>query len=96
MSETNTVKRRPKDPKARYLAIEKAIIASATRGHPISVRHVYYELIAAKVVTKTRSNYNQISDIATKARRAGLLPWDWIADETRTAGGASVGDHQAG
>ena len=81
-----TVKRRPKKPQARYLKIERAIIDIARRDQPVSLRHIYYALIAAKVLTKSKSNANTVSDIATKARRAGLLPWSWIVDNMRESG----------
>ncbi len=85
-----TIKRRPRKPRARYLRVEEAILASAAAGHPLSNRQLYYELLAAGVLEKkSQSNENLVSDISTNARRAGLVPWEYIVDETRTAGGVA-------
>ena len=79
-----TIKVRPRKPRARYLRIEQALIDSAEAGHPISNRQIYYELLASGVIEKkSKSNETLLSDISAKARRAGLVPWEWIVDETR-------------
>lgn len=80
------LRQRPAKPRARYIRIEEATIASAKAGAPISLRHIYYELIEAGILRKTRSDYVTFIRIATDARRAGLLPYEWIIDETRVSG----------
>ena len=81
------LRQRPANPQARYLRIEAALVAIAARSAPVSLRHIYYEMVATGVIEKTKANYGRLSDIAAKARRAGILPWEHIADRTRNAGG---------
>jgi hypothetical protein len=60
---------------------------------PTSGRFLYYELVAASVISKTvaartdgkkgrRSDQN-MTDALTDLREAGIIPWNDIADETR-------------
>src|SRR5947199_5783654 len=51
--------------------------------HPMTVRQVYYQLVARQVVENTRSRYQAISDALVEARRDGSIPWDWIEDRLR-------------
>ena len=56
-----------------------------------SARFLYYELVQAGIVAKPkplgasgrRSDQDMI-DALTQLREKGLVPWDWIEDETRT------------
>ena len=58
---------------------------------PTSARFLYYELVRAGIVAKPkplgasgrRSDQDMI-DALTQLREKGLVPWDWIEDETRT------------
>jgi hypothetical protein len=55
---------------------------------PTSIRFLFYELVQLGVVMKAatgkprRADQNTI-DAVTHLREAGLVPWDWIVDETR-------------
>ena len=61
---------------------------------PTSGRFLFYELVDRGVVPKTnrkpdgsearRTPAQDISDALTVLRENGLVPWDWIADETRS------------
>lgn len=71
---------------------------------PTSGRFLYYELVQLGVVDKPkplgssgrRSDQN-MTDALTHLREAGIIPWDWIVDETRTldewATAATVADY---
>lgn len=52
--------------------------------HPATVRAVCYRLFVLKAIPdmKTKST-GKISRIMTRAREDGIIPWEWIVDETR-------------
>jgi hypothetical protein len=55
---------------------------------PTSIRFLFYELIQAGVVSKAatgarRADQNTIEAV-THLREIGLVPWEWIVDETRS------------
>ena len=81
------IKPRPKKPGPRRLKIEAAIIAAAGQNWPKTIRHIYYELLAAGIIKKTRSDYTLMTKYAADLRRADMLPWHWIVDGTREDGG---------
>lgn len=55
---------------------------------PTSARFLFYELVQAGVVSKTRKGARRVDTdtgaALTHLRNAGLVPWEWIEDETRT------------
>jgi hypothetical protein len=70
---------------------------------PTSLRFLFYELVQAGVVSKKatgkrRADQDMI-DAATQLRLSGLVPWDWLVDETRQVRewdyGATVADYLA-
>ena len=51
---------------------------------PITVRGVCYKLFVAGLIDSMASkNTQKISRLLTQAREEGLIPWEWIVDETR-------------
>lgn len=50
---------------------------------PLTLRQVFYRLVATQVLVNTRSEYNQLSDKLARAREQGEIPWDSITDLTR-------------
>jgi hypothetical protein len=51
---------------------------------PISVRGVCYKLFVAGLIdSMAGKNTQKISRILTDAREEGLIPWEWIVDESR-------------
>ena len=71
------------------LARLQAHEAQGRDGLPTSVRFIYYELVKDGVVAKhDPANSGQRSDQPVakaifQLRLLGLIPWDWIVDETR-------------
>lgn len=54
-------------------------------GIPTSVRFLFYELVARRIVSKEGERPDTIvSQALTDLRERGHVPWDWIVDETRT------------
>jgi hypothetical protein len=60
-------------------------------GLPTSARFLFYELVVRRVLQKHLDQQNggrradqNLHDALTDLREAGLVPWDWIVDETRS------------
>jgi len=49
----------------------------------LTLRQVFYRLVAMQVLDNTRSEYNQLSDKLARAREGGQIAWDSIMDLTR-------------
>jgi hypothetical protein len=51
---------------------------------PMTVRRVFYQAASVrKLVDKSESGYTKVQTDLCKMRRAGKLPYDWLADNTR-------------
>jgi hypothetical protein len=49
----------------------------------VSVRQLYYRLVAAGLIANTALEYSKIQGLITDARYAGLIDWDAIEDRNR-------------
>lgn len=56
----------------------------AGQGFTLTVRQLYYQLVARNVIANTERSYKRITSIANDARLAGLIDWDAIEDRTRS------------
>lgn len=75
--------RRSKD---RMELLDEQIIAVLREDHPQSVRHVFYRMTDPRLgepVEKSDRGYRHVQDRCVKLRRAGLIPYHWIADLSR-------------
>jgi hypothetical protein len=54
---------------------------------PLTVRQVFYQLVAALIIPNRHSEYRKVSEIGTKLRTLGALPWRAIEDRTRRTTG---------
>ena len=63
--------------------LQDAILAVCEADHPLSVRGVFYRVMSAGAVAKTEKAYAAVQREVLKLRRAGVLPYEWIADGTR-------------
>jgi hypothetical protein len=50
---------------------------------PMTVRQVFYQATVHNLIEKTEKGYDKIQTDLTKMRRAGTLPYGWLADNTR-------------
>jgi hypothetical protein len=51
---------------------------------PATVRAVCYRLfVAGKLVAMTKNETNRVSKQLVYAREEGIIPWEWVVDETR-------------
>jgi len=52
--------------------------------YPLTLRQVYYRLVAASAIENTRSNYTSLSSILVKARERGEVDYRRIEDRVRS------------
>ncbi len=53
----------------------------------MSIRQLYYQLVARRVIEKTEQSYKRVCDAAVQLRLSGDLPYGMIADGHRTRRG---------
>lgn len=53
------------------------------QGYRLTVRQLYYQLVARAVVENTERSYKRITSIVNDAKLAGLMDWEAIEDRTR-------------
>lgn len=79
--------------------IDALIRSYVAQGFKLSVRQLYYQLVARDLIPNTEQSYKRTASIINDARMAGLLDWDAIEDrnrdiemQTRWASGSSIID----
>ncbi len=61
-----------------------AMSIAAEAAHPITGRGIGYKLFTAgKIPSMERASMQRVYRLLREARELGLIPWDWIVDETR-------------
>jgi hypothetical protein len=50
---------------------------------PMTVRQVFYQATVRGIIEKSELGYGKVQTDLTLLRRAGDLPYDWLADNTR-------------
>ena len=89
MAESNGVYRTSPLKRARRTNAEMGALAChlstlIEQHQPVTVRQAFYLAVSAGVLPKTEQAYkNTLVELLGKLRRNGLLPWHWIADNTR-------------
>ena len=66
--------------------LDAQIMAVLREDHPQSVRHVFYRMTDPRLsepVEKSDRGYRHVQSRCVKLRRAGLIPYNWIADMSR-------------
>lgn len=53
------------------------------QGYNLTVRQLYYQLVARGVIENTLRSYKNTANLINDAKMAGLLDWDAIVDRTR-------------
>lgn len=76
-------KRLSKKRRALIEHIDEIVSEYAEKGMRITVRQVYYQCVARKILDNNKDQYQKISDVIADGRLAGLLDWDMIEDRTR-------------
>lgn len=54
------------------------------QGYRLTVRQLYYQLVARDVIANTERSYKRITGLVNDGRLAGLIDWDAIEDRTRS------------
>lgn len=78
--------KRDRRSKTRMGTLDEQIMAVLKQDHPQSVRHVFYRMTdprLAEPVEKSDRGYRHVQSRCVKLRRAGLIPYNWIADLSR-------------
>jgi hypothetical protein len=57
--------------------------AYAAQGYKLSLRQVYYQLVAHHGLPNKETSYKNIGSLLSDARMAGLVDWDMIEDRNR-------------
>lgn len=70
--------------KADVAALRDLLYEVLERDHPMTVRQAFYRLVGLGAIGKTETEYKAtVCRLLTEMRRAGALPFGWIADNTR-------------
>jgi len=66
------------------IALANQIIENyQAQGLDLTLRQLYYRLVAADVIPNKQTEYDRLGRIISDARLAGLVAWDAIVDRTR-------------
>lgn len=61
----------------------QVIIEYGDQGFDLTLRQLYYQLVARDIIPNEQREYKRLGTIISKGRRAGLIDWDAIVDRTR-------------
>ena len=82
--QTETSLKKVRGRSQRSLDMIRAMYAAAEKGHPITGRGIGYKLFTASLIPSMSTNEMQrVYRLLKEAREEGIIPWDWIVDETR-------------
>ena len=60
-----------------------AVVNSLSDYWPLTLRQIYYRLVAAGIIPNTRSKYNDLSKVIKQMRLDSMLPWAVLEDRVR-------------
>lgn len=83
MEAGTTKARRSRSTKRAVEHRRDAIVAIVMKMQPMTVRQVFYQATVMALVDKSESGYDRVQTDLTHLRRAGAIPFEWIADNTR-------------
>lgn len=84
MSEQAYVERNFSKANVALIGTMNAIVTEyVNAGYRLTVRQLYYQLVARAVVPNTEKSYKRITSVVNDAKLAGLMDWDAIEDRTR-------------
>lgn len=75
--------KRARRTKEQTTELRNTITAVLAENAPMTVRQVYYQLVARQLIANNRSQYQGTSDLLVKMRQDGDVPWDHIEDRNR-------------
>lgn len=62
---------------------ENIVNEYSAQGFNLTLRQLYYQLVARGLIPNTERDYKRIGNIVSDARRAGIIDWNSIEDRTR-------------
>lgn len=74
------------------LELARSILAN---DHPMTVRQVYYQLVARQVIRNNDGQYKRVSRLLVEGRKDGTIPWNWVEDRLRRPRSVSMWDDLA-
>lgn len=84
-SGTGSKKGRPPGMAKKSLDLIDAMYAKVEDAQPITGRGVGYKLFVANLIPSMATNEMQrVYRLLKEAREQGIIPWEWIVDETRS------------
>ena len=54
------------------------------KENPVTIRQTFYHLVTIGTIDNSQKDYKRLVKILTKARKAGIIPFGWIVDLTRS------------
>jgi hypothetical protein len=75
--------KRPRSTKAEVDARRAALFDIVRQMKPMTVRQVFYQATVRGIVDKTEAGYTKVQTDLVIMRKAGALPYGWLADNTR-------------
>ena len=75
--------KRHRSTKAEVERRRAALLEIVSVMRPMTVRQVFYQATVRNVVEKSEAGYTKVQTDLVQMRRAGTLPYDWLADNTR-------------
>jgi hypothetical protein len=75
--------KRHRPTKDEYEKRQVSLLEIVEQMQPMTVRQIFYQATVKGIVEKTESGYTKVQTDLVKMRRSGLLPYGWIADNTR-------------
>jgi hypothetical protein len=76
------IKRR-RSTKAEIAQRRDSLLEIVSAMNPMTVRQVFYQATVRGIVEKSESGYAKVQTDLVLMRREGVLPYDWLADNTR-------------
>ena len=83
VAEVRTSPKKIRRPRAETLRLWDAIALTAHEYDRMTIRQLFYQLVARGEVEKTEAAYKRVADAAAQMRLQGALPYRKIADGTR-------------
>jgi hypothetical protein len=94
--QTETSSRKVRGRAQRSIDLIGAMYVAAEAAQPITGRGIGYKLFTAGLIpSMARNEMQRVYRLLKEAREEGVIPWDWIVDETREVERVSTWDDPA-
>src|SRR5579862_3608279 len=75
--------KRTRATKAEVEGRRQAFLSIIADMRPMTVRQVFYQATVLGLVEKSEAGYGKVQTDLVQMRKAGVLRYDWLADNTR-------------